>query len=114
MKPMMVVYSLLLSLLPLSYSLARPQVDITSFYYVQSGSRLAELCGRTIDINKPALLSIVVDENTNRPATYTTTTDSDGKFCLLVWTYQGTVAVSLDPYGLSTKLKATWSQPSTR
>jgi len=87
---------LMLSALLVSASAMAATVKITSFNYIRSGEALAELCGTVTDAAAtPSFVRVQIDHTTNRPATYNTLTDENGRFCVAVVTYRGTAAASL-------------------
>lgn len=84
-------------------------VRITSFNYVRTSSDsfhspLAELCGVVEgQTTVPTFVSIKVDPGTNKPASYNTLGDANGKFCMAVITYRGTAEVSVTGETLTTQ-----------
>lgn len=92
---------LALALLVSSVSAFSASVKVTSFNYIRTSndvtSRLAELCGVVEGRigSAPSYVTAKIDPKTNKPASYNTITDVDGKFCMAVITYRGTADVSL-------------------
>ncbi len=87
---------LALSALLVSTSVLATSVRITSFNYVRSGEALAELCGTVSDATTtPSFVRVQIDHTSNRPATYNTLTDTNGRFCVAVVTFRGTAEASV-------------------
>lgn len=73
-------------------------VKITSFVAAGSRTRAAELCGKVTGLggaNPTAVVRVVVDEKTSKPAVYNVLVGSDGSFCTTVVSYAGTAVASV-------------------
>lgn len=88
------------SFFSLSLNAFASEVKITSFRYLEAGSRsssAAELCGKlTSPTGQPELVKITSDPNSKTPASYTAWTGKDGKFCLVISTLTGRANVDLE------------------
>lgn len=75
-------------------------VKVTSFRYIESGTRstpAAEMCGELIQTTgRPELIKVVSDPGYKAPANYYTWTGKDGKFCLILATFTGRANADLD------------------
>ena len=74
-----------------------PTVEISSFHFAGTKTSAAEICGKVTGLSKQAVVKLIVDEKSKVPGIYNTLTDSDGAFCVMVATYQGTGAVGRSP-----------------
>jgi hypothetical protein len=96
---------ILLTFLLSSISALAATVKITSYNYIGTGTRLAELCGLVENAAAaPTYVKVMVDPNTSKPATYNTFAGDDGRFCIAVISYRGTAEASL--FGEATTVKA--------
>lgn len=76
-------------------AIAETSVSITSYVYVNTERKVAEICGLVKDSTTPATnVQIIVDYNSKRPGTYNTIAGPDGKFCTVVVSYYGTAKAS--------------------
>lgn len=92
--------ALTLSALSVSIMMAQadePQVKLISFISAGTKTRAAELCGRVTNPPASGLVAvhIVVDEKTDSPSHYNVMVGNEGKFCVTVVTYRGTVVASI-------------------
>lgn len=72
-------------------------VNVDSFYFLHTNSSLAELCGTVKDSTAAStLVRVAVDPRTKNKAVYTATAGADGKFCLVLASFSGEAAVSID------------------
>lgn len=72
------------------------KVEVTSFRYADSRTRVAELCGKLLGVTSfPAFVKIVVDEKSDNPGIYNSVVGPEAKFCTTVVTYYGTASVFL-------------------
>lgn len=75
-------------------------VKVTSFHFLETGTRLsptAELCGEIIaPAGKPELIRIVSDPQSKGPAIYNVWSGKDGKFCSVLASYTGKADADLD------------------
>ncbi|MBI2609290.1 MAG: hypothetical protein HYW47_06815 [Deltaproteobacteria bacterium] len=72
------------------------KVEITSFNYEGSRTRIAELCGKVTGINQlPTFVKLLIDEKSDSPAIYNVVVGSETKFCTTVVTIYGTASASL-------------------
>jgi|GEM_PF-2840418 len=70
-------------------------VKITSFVYVRNSTTLAELCGVVEGtLTAPTYVKVAVDPGSRRPGTYNAVAGVDGKFCVVVMTYNGQAEAS--------------------
>lgn len=87
MRKLMMIMALAL----LSSTAMAADVKITSFNYVNTERRVAELCGTVTGAETPTtFVQVTVDERSKRPATYNTMAGPNGKFCTVVITFYGT------------------------
>lgn len=87
MRKLMMVLALGL----LSGTAMAAEVKITSYTYVNSDRKVAELCGLVSESETPnSFVQITVDHKSKRPATYNTIAGPNGKFCTVVITHYGT------------------------
>lgn len=71
-------------------------VKITSFFYTRDSETVAELCGVVEGtLTGTSYIKVAVDPGTRRAGTYNTVAGTDGKFCVLLVTYNGRAEVSL-------------------
>ena len=75
-------------------------IKVTSFQFLQNGSHLsaaAEICGELEVLTAiPAMIKIVSDPSSKKPATYYAWTGKDGKFCSVIATYTGKAEADLE------------------
>lgn len=76
-------------------------IKVTSFNFIRTSgdgfySPLAELCGKVEGAtSNPTFVNVLVDPSTNKPASYNTLTDANGKFCVAVITFKGRAEASI-------------------
>lgn len=74
----------------LSFASEEPKVDITSFKFAGSRTRVAELCGKVLNVDADwILVQVTVDPKSKTPGLYYVPAGKDGKFCTTVVTYTG-------------------------
>ncbi len=83
---------LFVGLLASSYSNAADEVTVTIDSHVNASNYLLETCGTAKHVGglKPLLVTVMHDESN-----YTTLTNKDGKWCVVIkrWKYNGEVSV---------------------
>ncbi len=71
-------------------------VKVTSFVLARNSETLAELCGVVEGtLTTPTYVKVAVDPYARRPGTYNTVAGVDGKFCVVVMTYNGRAEASV-------------------
>jgi hypothetical protein len=71
-------------------------VKVTSFVLARNSETLAELCGVVVGtLTAPTYVKVAVDPYGRRPGTYNTVAGVDGKFCVVVMTYNGRAEASV-------------------
>ena len=71
-------------------------VKVTSFVLARNSETLAELCGVVEGtLTTPTYVKVAVDPYGRRPGTYNTVAGVDGKFCVVVMTYNGRAEASV-------------------
>lgn len=76
-------------------------VKITSFLYAGTRTQAAELCGSVSGHKGMVVVHVTVDEQSKSPGHYRTIADTDGAFCVVVATNDGTAVASVKEMGVS-------------
>jgi hypothetical protein len=86
-----------------------PTVAITSFVAANDNTPVSEICGKVTGATSEfSVVRILVDPKSKTPGFYNTVAGSDGAFCAVVMTWQGTATASVQ-----TLSKEVTSRPAT-
>ena len=84
-------FMMVLALGFLSSTAMAADVKITSYVYINSERKVAELCGVVTNSETPTnFVQITVDHKSKRPAIYNVMSGPSGKFCTVVISHHAT------------------------
>ena len=68
-----------------------PKVGIKSFARISDNQKnmTAEICGKVEEQKKRRIIDIIADPKSKKPTPFSTISQPDGSFCILITTYMG-------------------------